>query len=175
MGLAVIVYELVQKHGIEMLGPIVLLVGLLQLVAGLLKWGQYLRAVAPPVTFGMLAGIGVLIFASQFHVAVDDKPRGSGLQNLIAIREAIYKGVFPLDGRSHHLGGLGRDFDDPQHSGPPGTKRRKLYVEDVAVSFARFRGIVTVRWCLALRLGADGLTRTAPLPCRQRPGYLFRR
>ena len=69
-GLAVIVYELVQKYGIEMLGPIVLLAGLLQLVAGLLKWGQYFRAVAPPVIYGMLAGIGVLIFAGQFHVIV---------------------------------------------------------------------------------------------------------
>lgn len=78
-GLAVIVYELVQKHGIEMLSPIVLLAGLLQLIVGLLKWGQYFRAVAPPVIYGMLGGIGVLIFAGQFHVMVDDKPKGSGL------------------------------------------------------------------------------------------------
>ena len=105
-GLAVIVYELVQKNGVEMLGPIVLLAGLLQLIAGLLKWGQYFRAVAPPVIYGMLAGIGVLIFASQFHVMVDDKPRGSGIQNLVAIPEAIYKGLFPMDGNSHHLAAL---------------------------------------------------------------------
>ena len=105
-GLAVIVYELVQKHGIEMLGPIVLLAGLLQLIAGLLKWGQYFRAVAPPVIYGMLGGIGVLIFAGQFHVMVDDKPKGSGLQNLMAIPEAIYKGLVPLDGTNHHLAAL---------------------------------------------------------------------
>jgi MFS superfamily sulfate permease-like transporter len=105
-GLAVIVYELVQNHGIEMLGPIVLLAGLLQLVAGLLKWGQYFRAVAPPVIYGMLAGIGVLIFAGQFHVMVDDKPRGSGLENLIAIPEAVYKGLFPLDGSNQHLAAI---------------------------------------------------------------------
>ena len=105
-GLAVIVYELVQKNGLEMLGPIVLLAGLMQLIAGLLKWGQYFRAVAPPVIYGMLAGIGVLIFAGQFHVMVDDKPRGSGIQNLLAIPEAIYKGLFPMDGNSHHLAAL---------------------------------------------------------------------
>ena len=105
-GLAVIVYELVQKNGLEMLGPIVLLAGLMQLIAGLLKWGQYFRAVAPPVIYGMLAGIGVLIFAGQFHVMVDDKPRGSGIQNLVAIPEAIYKGLFPMDGNSHHLAAL---------------------------------------------------------------------
>jgi len=105
-GLAVIVYDLVQRNGIEMLGPIVLLAGLLQLVAGLLQWGQYFRAVAPPVIYGMLAGIGVLIFASQFHVMVDDKPRGSGIENLVSIPEAIYKGLVPMDTSNHHLAAL---------------------------------------------------------------------
>jgi MFS superfamily sulfate permease-like transporter len=45
------------------------------------------------VIHGMLAGIGVLIFASQFHVMVDDKPRGSGLENLRTIPHAIGKAV----------------------------------------------------------------------------------
>jgi MFS superfamily sulfate permease-like transporter len=49
--------------------------------------------VSPAVIKGMLAGIGVLIFASQFHVMVDDKPRKSGLENLTSIPEAIYKGL----------------------------------------------------------------------------------
>jgi MFS superfamily sulfate permease-like transporter len=35
----------------------------------------------------------VLIFASQFHVMVDDKPKGSGLSNLASIPEAIGKGL----------------------------------------------------------------------------------
>jgi len=49
----------------------------------------------------MLAGIGVLIFASQFHMMVDDSPRGSGLENLIAIPEAVWKGFMPADGSVH--------------------------------------------------------------------------
>lgn len=102
-GLAVIVWELVQQHGLAALGPIVLAAGAMQLLAGLLKLGQYFRAVAPPVIYGMLAGIGVLIFASQFHVMVDDSPPGSGLDNLLSIPEAVYKGLFPQDGSSHHL------------------------------------------------------------------------
>ncbi len=64
-GWAVIVFDIIQTHGIGVLGPIVLLAGLLQLVAGLLSWGQYFRAVAPPVIYGMLADIGVLIFARR--------------------------------------------------------------------------------------------------------------
>ncbi|MDX1982612.1 MAG: SulP family inorganic anion transporter [Bryobacteraceae bacterium] len=102
-GLAVFTWQLVQEHGIIMLGPLVLIAGLLQLVAGLLKAGQLFRAISPAVIHGMLAGIGVLIFAAQFHVMVDDSPRGSGIQNLLSIPEAIYKGILPVDGSSHHM------------------------------------------------------------------------
>ena len=92
-GLTVIVYQIVETYGFEILGLVVLLGGILQLVAGVLKLGQWFRAVSPAVIKGMLAGIGVLIFASQFHVMVDDKPKGSGLTNLITIPEAMEKGM----------------------------------------------------------------------------------
>lgn len=102
-GLAVIVAELVQEHGIEMLGPVILLAGAIQLLAGVFKLGQMFRAISPAVIYGMLAGIGVLLFASQFHVMVDDKPRTHGIDNLISIPTSIYKGIFPMDGSSHHI------------------------------------------------------------------------
>ncbi len=92
-GLTVIVYEIVQRFGLEMLGVVVLIAGAIQLVAGILKFGQWFRAVSPAVIKGMLAGIGVLIFASQFHVMVDDKPKGSGLENLLTIPAAIGKAM----------------------------------------------------------------------------------
>lgn len=92
-GLTVIVYEVIQRLGLEMLGLVVLIAGVVQIVAGALRLGPWFRAVSPAVIHGMLAGIGVLIFASQFHVMVDDQPRGSGLQNLATIPQAIYKGV----------------------------------------------------------------------------------
>src|SRR4051812_33844821 len=82
-GLAVIVYEVIQKHGFAALGPILVIAGVLQLAAGTLKVGQLFRAIAPAVVYGMLAGIGILIFGAQFHVMVDDKPRSNGLINLI--------------------------------------------------------------------------------------------
>ncbi len=92
-GLTVIVYDLVQQHGLEVLGMAVLIGGALQLVAGLLRYGRWFRAVSPAVIHGMLAGIGVLILSSQFHVMVDDAPKGSGIQNLLSIPEAIQKGL----------------------------------------------------------------------------------
>ena len=102
-GLTVLVWQLVQQHGIALLGVTVVLAGVIQFVAGLLRLGQWFRAISPAVIQGMLAGIGVLIFASQFHIMVDDQPRGSGIANLLSIPEAVYKGVFPIDGSSHHL------------------------------------------------------------------------
>ncbi|QDU36151.1 C4-dicarboxylic acid transporter DauA [Maioricimonas rarisocia] len=92
-GLTVIVYDAVVRHGLEMLGLIVLLAGLIQLIAGCLAMGQWFRAVSPAVIRGMLTGIGVLIFSSQFHVMLDDAPKGSGLTNLITIPQAIVDSV----------------------------------------------------------------------------------
>jgi MFS superfamily sulfate permease-like transporter len=88
-GLTVLVWQLVQQHGVATLGVIVLLAGLLQLAAGLFKLGQWFRAVSPAVIHGMLAGIGLLIFVSQFHVMLDRKPIGTGLANLSGIPRAL--------------------------------------------------------------------------------------
>ncbi len=102
-GLTVLVYDLIQTHGIEWLGIVVLGAGLLQYLAGHAGLGRAFQAVSPAVIKGMLAGIGILIFSSQFHVMVDDKPRNGGLANLLSIPEAIQKGLFPADGTAHHL------------------------------------------------------------------------
>jgi MFS superfamily sulfate permease-like transporter len=101
--LAVMVWQLIQDFGLGALGPAVFIAGVFQLAAGISGLGRWFRAVSPAVIQGMLAGIGVLIFASQFHVMVDDSPRGSGLADLLSIPEAIYKGIFPLDGSVHHI------------------------------------------------------------------------
>jgi len=88
-GLTVVVYEAVQHHGLKMLGVIVLLAGIIQLIAGIARIGQWFRAVSPAVVHGMLAGIGVLIFASQFHVMLDNSPSSKGVKNLMNIPSAV--------------------------------------------------------------------------------------
>jgi MFS superfamily sulfate permease-like transporter len=71
-GLIVLVLTYVNApDGATRLGWIVLLGGLLQLVAGALRLGQWFRAVSPAVVLGMLAGIGLIILAKQFHVLFD--------------------------------------------------------------------------------------------------------
>ncbi len=84
-GLAVIVFEIVREQGLSALGPILILAGAIQVIAGLLRVGGWFRAISPAVVHGMLAGIGVLIVVGQFHVLFDDKPLSSGLHNLIAM------------------------------------------------------------------------------------------
>jgi len=105
-GLIVLVAGVIKDFGLAALGVAVLFAGAIQLVAGLLKLGRWFRATSPAVIHGMLAGIGALIFGSQFHVMVDDKARDSGIANWLAIPEAIYKGIFPLDGSTHHMAAL---------------------------------------------------------------------
>jgi MFS superfamily sulfate permease-like transporter len=100
-GLSVIVWDLLQTHGAEKLGIIILAAGVIQLAAAWLQLGQWFRAVSPAVIHGMLAGIGALIFASQFHVMIDDVPKSSGLQNLLTLPAAIWKGLQPSDNLSH--------------------------------------------------------------------------
>ena len=92
-GLAVLVFELVRTHGLAMLGPILLLAGLLQLIAGRLRLGCWFRVTAPAVVCGMLAGIGILIVLSQLHVMFDVKPQASGLDNLLAFPDTLRQAI----------------------------------------------------------------------------------
>jgi len=92
-GLAVLVLELIRQYGIEKLGMIIFLAGLTQIVAGLCRFAPWFRAVPPAVIHGMLSGIGLLIMAAQIHVMVDDTPKGSGINNILSIPLAVYKGL----------------------------------------------------------------------------------
>jgi len=105
-GLAVIVFELVHDHGILALGPVLMIAGAIQLVAGLLKTGRWFRAISPEVIHGMLAGIGILIVIQQFHVVLDRTPEHSGLANIGAMWSAVFGGLFPLNGSKEEMAAL---------------------------------------------------------------------
>jgi MFS superfamily sulfate permease-like transporter len=105
-GLTVVVWSIIQEHGFAMLGIIVILAGLMQVLSGLLKLGQWFRAVSPAVINGMLSGIGILIFAGQFHVMLDSKPKESGLTNLIAIPQALIDCWRHMETDTSHIAGV---------------------------------------------------------------------
>ena len=77
-GLAVLVFELVRTYGVAMLGPILLLAGAIQLLAGRLRLGCWFRVTSPAVVYGMLAGIGILIVLS--HIGRDARPGAQGVR-----------------------------------------------------------------------------------------------
>jgi MFS superfamily sulfate permease-like transporter len=106
-GLAVLVFELVREHGMALLGPILVLAGLLQVLAGRFKLGCWFRVTAPAVVYGMLAGIGVLIVLSQAHVMFDGGPKPSGLDNLVAFPSTLIQAVGPGSGMYAGMLGLG--------------------------------------------------------------------
>lgn len=99
-------------YSLMILGTSVFLAGIIQLIAGRLRLGQWFRAVSPAVIRGMLAGIGVLILVSQFHVMLDhtalwhgEKAHG-GLQYMFTIPEAIIKCFSSDTNENHHLAAL---------------------------------------------------------------------
>ena len=90
--LAVMVLEVVQRLGLDALGPVVFLAGFFQFLCGRLGLGQWFRAVSPPVIHGLLGGIGILVMSSQLQVAVGRSPTGSGLGDLMALPGLLLEG-----------------------------------------------------------------------------------
>lgn len=105
-GLVAIIYEVVQEHGIQRLGAILFFSGLLQVLFGVLKLGPWFRAVSPAIVIGMLSGIGILIFSSQFHVMVDDLPKTNAIINITSLPESVMKGITVSTDTTHHLAAL---------------------------------------------------------------------
>ena len=62
---AVVLVVLAKSHGVEYIFAAVILAGLIQLAAGLLKLGKLIRLVPHPVIFGFVNGLAIIIFMSQ--------------------------------------------------------------------------------------------------------------
>jgi len=63
--IAVVIVALAQKYGVEYVLAAVILSGLIQVAAGFLKLGKFMRLVPHPVIFGFVNGLAVIIFTSQ--------------------------------------------------------------------------------------------------------------
>ena len=63
--LAVVMVALVAQHGVEYLFATVVLMGLLQIFAGAMKWGKFIRLVPHPVMLGFVNGLAIVIFLAQ--------------------------------------------------------------------------------------------------------------
>jgi SulP family sulfate permease len=63
--LAVVMVALVAQHGVEYLFATVVLMGALQIIFGLLKFGKFIRMVPYPVMLGFVNGLAIVIFLAQ--------------------------------------------------------------------------------------------------------------
>jgi SulP family sulfate permease len=63
--LAVVMVSLVVEHGVEYLFATVLLMGILQILAGVFKLGKFIRMVPHPVMLGFVNGLAIVIFLAQ--------------------------------------------------------------------------------------------------------------
>ncbi|WP_136658455.1 SulP family inorganic anion transporter [Nitratireductor sp. XY-223] len=65
--LAVVMVSLVATHGVEYLFAAVVLMGILQIAAGILQLGKFIRLVPHPVMLGFVNGLAIVIFLAQFE------------------------------------------------------------------------------------------------------------
>ncbi len=105
-GLILIVVDIIHNLGIEKLFLIIFVVGLIQILFGFLSLGKWFRAISPAIIQGMLAGIGISIFLSQFHIMLDSKPQNSFIENILDLGSVIYHSVLPMNGSAHHLASI---------------------------------------------------------------------
>ena len=63
--LAVVMVALVAQHGVEYLFATVVLMGILQVFAGVMHWGKFIRLVPHPVMLGFVNGLAIVIFLAQ--------------------------------------------------------------------------------------------------------------
>ena len=63
--LAVVMVSLVANHGVEYLFAAVVLMGIMQITAGVLKLGKFIRMVPHPVMLGFVNGLAIVIFLAQ--------------------------------------------------------------------------------------------------------------
>lgn len=63
--LAVVMVALVAEHGVEYLFATVVLMGALQIFAGVMQWGKFIRLVPHPVMLGFVNGLAIVIFLAQ--------------------------------------------------------------------------------------------------------------
>ena len=63
--IAVVIVSLAISHGVEYIFAAVVLAGIIQVGAGVLRLGKFIRLVPQPVMFGFVNGLAIVIFMAQ--------------------------------------------------------------------------------------------------------------
>ncbi len=90
--LAVVMVALVSQHGVEYLFATVVLMGILQLLAGVFRLGKLIRLVPHPVMLGFVNGLAIVIFLaqmSQFQVGAEGAKQWMGGTQLLMMLSLV--------------------------------------------------------------------------------------
>ncbi|MBT8112389.1 MAG: sodium-independent anion transporter, partial [Gammaproteobacteria bacterium] len=74
--MAVVMVALVAEHGVEYLFAAVVLTGMFQMLAGVLRLGKFIRIVPHPVMLGFVNGLAIVIFLAQLQHFQITSPEG---------------------------------------------------------------------------------------------------
>lgn len=74
--LAVVMSSLVIQHGVEYLFATVVLMGVFQVLSGILKLGRFIRLIPHPVMLGFVNGLAIVIFLAQLGQFKAPDPSG---------------------------------------------------------------------------------------------------
>ena len=158
--LAVVMVALVAQHGVEYLFATVVLMGLLQVFAGVLQWGKFIRLVPHPVMLGFVNGLAIVIFLAQlgqFKVpgTMENTGHGMGGGEWLIGRAALYDAGAGGADHGGHLGHAEADQRDPgaagrdRDRGRAGDRLRRSTCRGWAI-WPRSRAgcpAFTFRWC----------------------------
>jgi len=75
--LAVVMVALVADHGVEYLFATVVLMGIIQISAGVFRIGKFIRMVPYPVMLGFVNGLAIVIFLAQLQQFKEEKMNGT--------------------------------------------------------------------------------------------------
>ncbi|GAB6034080.1 SulP family inorganic anion transporter [Galenea microaerophila] len=97
--LAVVMVSLVAEHGTEYLFAAVILMGVFQVIIGVMKWGRFIRMVPQPVMIGFVNGLAIIIFLAQlkqFKTSDGHWLSGEPLQIMLALVAASMAIIYIL-------------------------------------------------------------------------------
>ena len=75
--LAVVMVSLVAQYGVQYLFATIVLMGIIQLFVGLMRWGKFIRLVPHPVMLGFVNGLAIVIFLAQLSQFQAPPPEGA--------------------------------------------------------------------------------------------------
>ncbi|WP_461205311.1 SulP family inorganic anion transporter [Clostridium sp. DL1XJH146] len=93
--LAVVMVELVSSHGVEYLFLAIIVMGIIEIIVGLLKLGKFVRFIPQPVMLGFVNGLAIIIFLAQLSQFKTDGVNGE-LQWMVGSQLWIMIGLVAL-------------------------------------------------------------------------------